>query len=288
MAMDLSQRAMIVNLNISCWEGRKLDKKLSTQVADDNHAKSDQLRVNKLLISKDTFKDVFSARTALRTHVDVHTLPWSDSGQRVLMRNMFPVFMEKYNALEDAFKAATRDFIKVKYPAARAQADFNLGEAFNIADYPEPGELEHRFHVNMEIDAITAPNDFRVALDDDTVARIREQIQDATDRRLGDAIFSVWQRLCDVLEYYIARVGDHEAIFRDTTVTNLTDLINLLPGLNIVGDQQLRDIAKRLKDTVYQYEPKDLRKDEALRTAAAQEAEDILDAMKGFMNSMGQ
>ena len=287
--MGIADKAMIVNLSIGCWEGRKLDKKASAKVTSDAGASDgDVARVNKLLIAKPTFADLFSTRNSLRTHVVTHTLPWRDDGQRILMRNMYPVFMEKYGALERAYQSAAKEFIEVKYPAERDRSSFRMGELFNPEDYPAPSELEHKFYVNLEIDGITEPNDFRVNVGDDEVAKIREKMEETINSRISAAMQDVWLRLIDVTQHYVERMADKEAIFRDTTVTNLVDLVNIMPGLNIIGDPNLKKIRQRLMDTVYGYEPADLRKNEETRAQAALEAQEIIDDMRGFMQAFAR
>jgi hypothetical protein len=286
--MGIAERCMITNLSIGCWEGRRLDKAASAKLTENAGAGSDVARVNKLLIAKETFSDLFSARNALRQHVVTHTLPWRDDGQRILMRNMYPIFMEKYGALERAFMEAVGDFINVRYPSARAQASFRMGELFNVEDYPAPSELEHKFYVNLEIDAICEPQDFRVNLAHEEMERIRNQMEQTIEARVGKAMQDVWMRLVDVLEHYVAKMKDPEAIFRDTTVTNLVDLINIMPGLNIIGDPNLKKIRQRIMDTIYGYEPGDLRKVAATRQAAADEAQEIIQSVKGFMSAFAQ
>lgn len=286
--MGIADKCMIVNLSIGCWEGRKLDKKASARVTAEAHAGGDVARVNKLLIAKETFADLFSARNALRTHVVIHTLPWRDDGQRILMRNMYPVFMGKYGELERAFQDAAYQFIHHKYPGARDQASFRMGELFDPADYPAPGELEPKFYVNLEIDGITEPNDFRVNVGDEEVERIRSQMESNIQARISTAMKDVWLRLIEVLEHYVAKMADKEAIFRDTTVTNMVDLINIMPGLNITGDPNLKAIRQRLMETIYGYEPSDLRKSEETRAQAASEAQAIIDDMKGFMQAFAR
>ena len=225
---------------------------------------------------------------ALRTHLVTHTLPWRDDGQRVLMRNMYPIFMEKYGALERAYLSDVRAFIDHRYPEAVAKASFRMGELFEPADYPAASELEHKFYVNLEIDGITEANDFRVNIGTDELAKVREQIEATIQSRVTLAMKDVWLRLIDVLQHYVSKMEDKDAIFRDTTVTNLVDLVNIMPGLNIAGDPNLKSIRQRVMDTIYGYEPDDLRKNETVRAQAALEAQEIIDDMKGFMSAFGK
>lgn len=287
--MGIADKCMIVTLSIACWEGRKLDKKASARVTSDAGANdTNAARVNKALIAKEAFADLFSARHAIRSHVDTHTLPWRDGGQRILMRNMYPVFMPKYGELERAFNEAANNFIETKYPAAMDQSAFRLGDLFDPADYPSPEDLRHRFYATLDVDGITEPNDFRVNLAQEDIDQIKARMEDTIQSRLSRAMEDVWVRLVDVLEHYVEKMADKGAIFRDTTVTNMVDLLNILPGLNVVGDPNLKAIRKRLMDTLYGYDPSDLRKDEVLREAAAAEAQDIIETMKGFMGAMAR
>ena len=82
---SISSSATLVELGISKWTGRKLDKKASADVASANYAKSGVANVHKKLLGDcaelkaiDTL--VGEARTA---HYSM-TMPWSDTGLRLL------------------------------------------------------------------------------------------------------------------------------------------------------------------------------------------------------------
>lgn len=286
--MGIADRCMIVNLSVGVWEGRKLDKNASAQLNSEANASGDVGRVSKSLLPKEATADLFSARSALRTHVAAHTLPWRDDGQRILMRNMYPVFMSKYGLLERKFNDAVKDFLDNKYPAAVDKASFRMGELFNPADYPMIGEIERKFYVSLEIDAIAEPDDFRVNLGAEEIQKVRDQMEENISKRLHSAMRDVWLRLADVLQHYMEKMQDRDAVFRDTTVTNLVDMINIMPGLNVMGDPNLKAIRQRLMETVYGYDPSDLRKNPEVRAQAAGEAQEIVERMRGFMTAMSQ
>ncbi len=277
--MSLSQKCMLVNLHLSRWSGYKTDPKASKQVVEDAGAEAGSAVVSKRVVPKEAFADIVTACNALKTHRDKHTLPWSDKGPRIMTRNIFEMFMTGYGELERNFNAAVKEFIEVKYPPVRDQASFRLGDLFVEADYPTPEELREKFQVALDIDGITEPEDFRVALPEVELNKLKASMEESINRRLSSAMQDVWLRIADLLEHYIEKIEDSEAIFRDSTVNNLVDLMNILPGLNVTGDPKLREIRQRIMTTIGAYEPNDLRKGKELRAAAAKEARAIRESV---------
>ena len=132
---------------------------------------------------------------------------------------------------------------------------------------------------------MTEANDFRVGLDKDQIARIQTQIETANNERIANAMGDVWSRLNDKLSHFATTMADEEKIFRDSTVYGLTEVVELLPALNLMNDPNLNNIYADLKMTLAGLSPKDLRKDPDVRCAAADEAKRICDEMSGFMRA---
>ena len=79
-------------------------------------------------------------------------------------------------------------------------------------------------------------DDFRVKLDDDIVAEIQTTIREATERRIHAAMGDVWTRVASIVEHFSSRTAPDVKRFHETTVTNLQELVNLMPSLNLIGD----------------------------------------------------
>jgi len=277
--MSLATKCMIINVSMSRWSGCKVDSKASKQHAKDINAADDAVILSKRLMPKEAFADITTAWNAVRAYRDKHSAPWSDKGPRIMTRNIFDLFMSGYGELERQYNAVVEEFVTVKYPPVRDKAAFRMGDLFDERDYPTPDKLREKFGVHLDIDGITEPDDFRVALPEQELAKVRADMEESIQRRLGVAMQDVWLRIVKLLEHYIEKMDDKDAIFRDSTVTNLVELMNILPGLNIVGDPKLRDIRKRIMDTIGSYQPDDLRKGADLRAAAAKEARAIRESI---------
>jgi hypothetical protein len=282
--MSIASKAMVLNLQIGLWQGYRLDKEASRKVTQDANANQDAARVNKHLVPKDALADVVTASSAVRTHFYAKTLPWKDNGDRLLTRAMFMSFNEEHAQLEQAFKDAVRDFLAVKYPQAKEQAEFRMGELFKADDYPSAAQLAQKFYVNIDIDPVSEAGDFRVSLDAEHADEVRSRMERAMHERLGRAMQDIYARLNEVVGHFAKTMGDGKKVFRDTTVTNITELVDLIPGLNVLDDPQLNALGAEIKAKLAGVDPKDLRKDAEVRSQAAKDAEAIMSKMAGFMN----
>jgi len=286
--MSLATKAMIIDVSLGMWEGFKLDKTVSERVNSEARAKAGTVRATKRIVPAEIFKSLITARNAIKALVEAHTLPWKDNGERILMRNMFTRFVEQYGTLEKNFVAAADEFCDRLYPAARERAAFNdtgMGALFNPDDYPAPDTLRHKFYVTLRYEPIPEAADFRVQLDEAHVDAIKKQMEETMNERLGVAMKDVWLRLITVIQHYADKMADTKAIFRDSTVNNMIELVDTLPGLNIMGDPNLKAIRRRLAETLYQVDPDTLRKDDTARAQAAADAQAILEDMKGFLGA---
>lgn len=281
--MSLSTKCMTIDVRVSRWNGYKTDQAASNELTRNKGAQAGSAVVSKRVVPKEALADITTAYNALKAHRDKHSAPWSDKGPRIMTRNIFELFMSGFGELERQFNDAVEEFITVKYPPVRDQASFRLGDLFNDKDYPPPEELRKRFSVNLDIDGITESQDFRVALPETELAKVKATMEESLNRRLGEAMQDVWLRIAELLEHYIEKMDDEEAIFRDSTVNNLVELMNILPGLNVTGDPELREIRQRIMNTIGSYEPNDLRKGSDLRAAAAKEAREIRESIDEHM-----
>lgn len=283
----LTERAMILNLSISLWQGYRLDKEASRKVTEDAGADKDAARVNKHLVPKEALAPVVTAAGAIRTHFYEKTLPWRDNGDRLMTRILYMPFIERHEQLVSEFNAAVDRFLTVDYPKAREQAAFRMGELFNPDDYPGITDLRYRFRAVMEISPISTANDFRVQIDADHVDRVRADIEAQAEKRVHSAMADVWRRMAETVGYFADRLGDPKAVFRDSTVRNVAELVDLIPGLNLLDDPNIEQLRVEIKSKLTGIDPKDIRKDGAFREELSGQAKEIVDKMQGFIRAFG-
>jgi len=147
--------------------------------------------------------------------------------------------------------------------------------------------LRHRFYADLEIDVVSEAKDFRVDIEKGEAERVKSQIEGSIQRRINDAMGDLWSRLSERLEHYREKTADEKAVFRDSLVTNLQDIVDLIPSLNLIDDPELERIADDIRSSIYGIDAKDLRKDGAVRKHAATEADRIMTEMEGLMKAFG-
>lgn len=285
--MSIVNECMIVNVRINMWLGYRHDKAASQALVAQAHAEADAARVNKHIIPKEALKDIVSAATAVRTHLYTKTMPWKDNGDRLLTRKLHFKFMEEHNDLVANFDSAVDSFLKNAYTQERERAAFRMGTLFNENDYPTVSELRRKFAIALDIDAVTTANDFRVQMDEKAREQVRQSMEAAMQDRVNRALGDVWTRLAEKLGHYAKTMSEEDKIFRDTTVTNLEEIVDMLPDLNIFGDKQLAQMGEEIREKLIGYTPEQLRKEPGTRAYVAEEAQNIMSVMGGYMKAFG-
>lgn len=284
--MSITKNTMVVNLQIGVWMGYRLDKEASQELTDHKGADADAARVNTHLVPKEALKPIVTAASAVRNHFYAKTLPWKDNGDRLLVRLLYMPFMVEHDRLVGEFRNARDHFLDTAYLAAQDQAAFRMGALFKPDVYPSVESLRRRFYVALDVDAVTEAGDFRVEMEQTMLDVLQQGMETTMQNRIGRAMQDVWSRLGATLGHFAEKMGS-DGVFRDTTVRNLEELVDILPALNIMNDPALERIRQDIKDTIVGFEAKDLRKDNRVRTIAATEAKRIMEDMSGFMNAFG-
>lgn len=283
----LTERAMVMNLSIGVWQGYRLDREASRKVTEEAGADADAARVNKHLVAKESLKPIVAAQGAVRTHFYENTLPWRDNGDRLMTRQLYLTFIPEHERLVSEFHDAVDHFLAVDYPAAIAKAEFRMGDLFNRDDYPAASELRRRFYIGLDIDAVTTSNDFRVQIDEEHAAQVRSSMESAAEKRIHTAMQDVWRRMAETVGRFAERLGTPDAVFRDTTVTSVAELIDMIPGLNVLDDPAIEEIRLLVSKQLTGVDAKAIRNDPELRSELADDAKAIVDKMSGFMKAFG-
>lgn len=287
----LATRALLVSLSISSWSARKHDRSATDQIHQANQADSDAGRYNKLLLPKDALKDIQSIVNATRTDFIERTLPWANDGMRIMSATGYLAHVEWFRKQQTAFDKAVNEFVQnyERHVAAREKA---LGALFNPHDYPTQAEIKRRFCMTMTNWPVPSSDDFRVNISDTQADQIRQEIEASVKSATDNAVRDVYRRVSDVLERMVERLNAYkpatkkgerpEGVFRDSLVENVKDLINILPSLNITGDEKLAAMANQLRPLT-SYEPSTLRQNTQARTETAQAAQAVLDSVKDYL-----
>jgi hypothetical protein len=267
--MAITNKAMLVAVHISSWSARKYDKKASSEVANSNSAAESAGRYNKRLFANaEALEAVQRITGRIRTYFYKVTLPWSDEGLRILPASLYEDFTTEMRKFDTEFNEAVQNFIE-QYHELVSQARYSLGGLYRAEDYPEPVKVREKFNLKPEFLPIPTGDDFRVELNEDEMRRIAREIDASTRATMQAGIRDLWMRMYDVISHMAKRLADPEARFHTTLVTNVRDLVDILPKLNLSGDAYLNDLAAKAQDLLCKHSPDMLRNSPSARNTTA-------------------
>ena len=280
--MNLSDRALLVQLTISQWTARKYDKKATQEVATTFNASKDAGRYNKSLLPMNDYLDrVHKKTTHIREKLYKNTLPWGMEGVMMLPTTNYLAFMNEFRKEKNEWLTLVNDF-KSNYLQLKDDAKRVLGRLYSDADYPTESEVANKFKIDMAVFPVPS-TDFRVAISSDELSRIQKDVEARVASAQAEAMKEVWQRLYDRVKHMAEKLADPKAIFRDTMVENLQEQCAMLTRLNFMDDPNLEALRQQVEGTLATHHPDALRNDPDLRRDTAAEAKAIMDKMSVFM-----
>lgn len=150
-------------------------------------------------------------------------------------------------------------------------------------DYLTFEEMERRLYITWYAEPIATSGDFRFeipaemkkALDDNLLNALREAKEELRSRLLAPM-----KALVDKLS---VPIGEDGSIFRNSLVTNLTELVDQLPHLNLDDDPEIEAVREKLEKVIKPYEGNEdnLRKYQGDRVKTKQEIDALMKDLSG-------
>ena len=282
---SLSSRAILVSVEISQWDARRLDK-LETEAVELKHNTVRRAaRVHKsLLPGAVALERVHKQAGEIRTTVYKSTLPWSQ-GTQILRSSGYMAFASKMADMVEEYNRLVLGFLS-EYPVLIDRAKYSLGTMFNPDDYPDIDTVRDKFKINIRYLPVPDATDWRVDLGEDAVKELRESVETQVKQSQANAMREVWDRLFDVVRKAQERLAKPDAVFRNSLVDNATELCGLLPSLNLMGDPRLDAMGKEIKRALCSHNPTTLRRDAGVRSEVARKLDAAMSKMSGMYGTV--
>lgn len=283
---NLDSCALLAEFNVSQWTARKLDKSTTREIISSKNAQDKgAARVNKnLLAGRNELEKIAKHVGAVRTYFYDNTLPWSDSGIRLLPSAKFLEFNTQMSKYETEFNDLVESFINT-YPTLITAQAMALGSMFDRSEYPMPSELRSKFDFRINFMPVPSAGDFRVDVGNEAQNELQAKLSKLADERIEHAMRDIKTRLKDHLDRMSDRltvdiVGDKEKprTFHNTLVENARELCDLCRELNVTNDPSLEQARVSLAQAIDGVDADDLRKDLTRREAVKEKVESIRDA----------
>jgi len=280
---SISSSSMMVELSISTWTGRKLDKRASKDVTINNNADTGIANVNKKLLGN--CQELTAVQKFVANVRNIHysmTMPWSDTGLRLLPTAQYFKYHQQMTAIQNEYDRLVNEFIRT-YDWAISQAQARLGDLFNPADYPSTDSIRSKFSFRLSYIPLPDAGDFRIDIGNEATEQVRTHYQTYYETQLNNAMQDVWQRAYSALSNMSERLdyADHEQkkVFRDTLVSNVLDIVDLLDVCNVANDSQMSALRLKLDDALRGVTPDALREDGYLRAETKRAVDDVIKSL---------
>jgi hypothetical protein len=278
--MSISNQAMLVELNVGNWTANKLDKQVSDEVdaSKGTRVKAGNYRKN-LLAGVKELDDIKNFVGNFRNWHYKQTMPWSDSGLRLLTLKQYLPYVGEVNTKMTEFNDMKNHFVTL-YPNLISQMAFQLGSLFNRDEYPSQDEIARKFYFNVNYYPLPEAGDFRVDVGNEALADLQTQYTNHYQNKLNDAMKDVWDRLHGTLKHLSERLQSSDdgtkKVFRDSLIGNATELCGMLSNLNVTNDPQLEQARKDLEQALVGVTAKDLRESVLVREDVRVRVNEIL------------
>jgi hypothetical protein len=174
------------------------------------------------------------------------------------------------------------------YPRYVEHVRPELNGLFREEDYPSADALRKKFGLKLEVLPIPSGDDFLVTMSAEEQARVSREIDANVRQSVQKGTEDLWNRLKSVLSHMADRLNEPESRFHTSLVTNVFDLVDLLPQLNVGQDQELNRFAAEIRNRLCVYPAHELKKSDILRVATASDATALLDEMNTVMRQREQ
>lgn len=281
--MENAFNALLATFNCSVWSVARTSKKITLDVNRDLAESGGNIgRYVRNLINTGApeYRAVCKARDLARSVHYAYTLPWQE-GLRLLNPLAADDYREQMQNAQEIFEQTVGSLVAA-YPRLKAEAKSALNQAsadkyFRESDYPDVQDLAELF--GMTVTIVPLPHDSQFdamseIIGSELAQTLANDLQAQHAKQWTEATKSVWDRLYKALSHASNQLHNGERI-HDSVMSNLQELTDLLPILNVGKDPELEQRRQELQSLFRAFSPATV-KDKGNRKSCAEEVDSIL------------
>jgi hypothetical protein len=177
------------------------------------------------------------------------------------------------------------------YPQRIAEDRLKLRDKFDMAHYPSVDRLQQTFKIRYRYMSI-GPSQELQTIDEDIYNAEVERVHAEVYEMGAEIKAALRQMAYELVAHMQERLGlDDEGkpkVFRGSTINNLVEFLSTFDAKNIMGDGELSAVLGQMRNILQNVEPKELRTDEALRTAIRSKVDAIVPQLDALVKSSGR
>lgn len=267
----MALNAMIAELSFSGFGNTRQDPKITEETKRAHNLDGKVGKWTKYLIPPKALEGISKARTAAYLEHSRLTLPWG-SGSGILGASGREKYEKRMEVRRTRWQQQVDKFLQeyetTWIPAAREMHK----DTFDASIYPTLRDARAKFNFTISIFPMPQAEHFDEALRPFYGERCEQEV----NKRVGEAMTSMWDRILDPIRKMSERLSQPEAIFRDSLVENVREIVEVTPTLNVTNDRRINEVIQRIGEQLASLDPDKLRNDKVARSTAANAANNIL------------
>jgi hypothetical protein len=293
-SFDIARDCSLISISGSLYPWAKKDEVAATNAAVADHATSSRYTAYVQRLTKEDRLAPQQILSEARRYLDFPTgFKWDGKGNFAVQNVKLDGVVSKLEEYKAKFYDAVDQLCK-RLPELAAKAKADLNGSFDRLGFPSEDEVRERYTFDIKQGVIPAAEDIRL---NHVSSKARAAIETAIRKEQTDKVTELHQQVVEALEKSLARVVSNLseftegkiARFEDTLVTNLEELVEALPSLNVSGDRAVdaaiirsRNLVAGLHKAQMENTLRDKKSEAgpAVRKEIAKEAGDILSKLK--------
>jgi len=281
--MSISERAVLVQLNISTWGTERLDKSQTERINVLNNADAKAGKVHKDLMCGTTLaKGIELHAGQSRLYNNQNTMPWEDRGPRLLPTSLFMLsYKQDMNDKKTKFENMVKAFIP-NYASAKQTARHYLGSMHREEDYPDVNDIASRYKWKLSVRPVPSSGHFCLDVPAEDLENFKQDVDGDVEQFVAEAMRKPWKQLHTMLTGMSGKLQEVEELngtpkrFHETFVTNALDLCKLLNHMNVTNDPELDKARQQLELVLAGTDVDDIKENEFVRSDMKKRVDTIL------------
>lgn len=288
--MKLKDKALLLSIDFSMPSGRKVDKKVSNDIADQYNIAGGRRSAgnfNKILIDSKYLKEPLRIKREVTNVFEKMTLPWLNDGIAI---NLLPNsrFLEFSKVWRDAKTEMDQYLLNLErglYDEMMKDGEDRLnGESsglFSEYDYPPVESFVSKFKMEHFVRPVPDSDDLdlRIAVGASEAERIKNEVSDSIDKQFEESRKALCDRITEAVKHMNSVLSKDKPVIHETLMEKMSELVDILPELNFSEDQELDGIRRLIKDELIE-DVQTLRDDATIQKDVLDSTNDILSKME--------
>ena len=275
---------ILVRISFGKFAPKVANKKASNEYAHAHGADVAMHKAHMLLVSEEYTQPIQKFESSVRQNfLNVYTTPWERGGSSLLPAKCIDTFMTQIGMLRQEHDRLVAEWL-AKYDAIIDGAKQKLNGDFDARRYPSREDVSRKFYMEVTYTPLPASGDYRIDVSKEILAEVAAETDRIADQRFADARLELRQRLIDKLQHLSDRckaVNENDkAKWYESNISNLVDLIDLIPKMLLGDDPALEQAIRDARSMLIGIDSDTIKFSEDVRDNVRKKAASIISSLQ--------